>query len=92
MSFKFSALISFVQDPNQFVWKGYLYAFLMFAAAMLYTFLQNHYFHFVMRVGMNLRTMLISAVFNKVCAKNVPKFEALMQIFCILVVETVHFC
>ena len=61
-----SLLIAFVADPSQPAWKGYVYAILMFIAAILQSLTLHQYFHKCFNVGMRSRTALISAVYKKV--------------------------
>jgi ATP-binding cassette subfamily C (CFTR/MRP) protein 1 len=59
------ALISFVETKDD-LWKGYLYAVLMFATASVQTLILAQYFNRMLFVGLRIRTALISAIYRKV--------------------------
>ncbi len=59
-------MIRFAQDLDQPPWHGYLYAVLLFLAAVLQSLLLHQYFHRCMLIGMNMRSSIIAAVYNKV--------------------------
>jgi hypothetical protein len=61
----FSLLIAFVKEPDDYVWKGYLYAVILFASAFLQTLLMAQYSHRMYMTGMRVRTALVSAVYQK---------------------------
>lgn len=58
------ALISFVETKDD-LWKGYLYAVLMFATASVQTLILAQYFNRMLFVGLRIRTALISAIYRK---------------------------
>ncbi|GAB5365970.1 hypothetical protein AAMO2058_001104200 [Amorphochlora amoebiformis] len=58
-------IISFIKDKNQPVWKGYMYAILLFVCTMIGAAGEAQYFQIVMRVGMQVRSALQNAVFRK---------------------------
>ena len=60
-------MIKFTEDREEPEWKGYLYAVLLFATAVIQSLLLHQYFHRCFLVGMRMRTAIISAVYNKVC-------------------------
>ena len=57
-------MIDFIKDPNQELWKGLLYAALMFVGASIQSIILSVYFHRMYIVGMRMRTALISAVYR----------------------------
>jgi ABC-type bacteriocin/lantibiotic exporter with double-glycine peptidase domain len=59
-------LISFITNPNEPIWKGYLYALLMFFSPMIQSILTNQSEYIIVSVGMRVRTCIISAIFKKV--------------------------
>lgn len=59
-------LIAFVEDPNEPLWRGYLYVFLMMVTATLQTLILSQYFHRMYLVGLRIRTALTSAIYRKV--------------------------
>ena len=59
-------LIYFVGDPTQPLWRGILYAAVMFLVAEVQSMSLHQYFVRIVRSGMNMRTVLTSAIFNKV--------------------------
>lgn len=50
---------------NEESWKGYMYAVLLFAVAVIQTLILSQYFHRMFIVGLRIRTALISAVYRK---------------------------
>ncbi|XP_022694083.1 multidrug resistance-associated protein 1-like isoform X2 [Varroa jacobsoni] len=58
-------MIGFIEDPSIELWKGVLFASLMFITASLQSIALSVYFHRVYVVGMRMRTALISAVYRK---------------------------
>ncbi|VDM02524.1 unnamed protein product [Schistocephalus solidus] len=60
-------LIGFLEnDKNEPLWHGYLYASAMFLVAMLQSFVLHQYFRRQGVIGMNIRSVLVSAVYRKV--------------------------
>ncbi|XP_077284669.1 multidrug resistance-associated protein 1-like [Arctopsyche grandis] len=59
-----SLLISFVSG-DEYVWKGYLYAVLLFLVAMIQTLVLSQYFHRMFLVGLRIRTALTSVIYRK---------------------------
>ena len=67
--FYYSLLINYVHDHTESdVWKGFVYAALMFFAAIVQSMFLHQYFHRCMLVGMRLRAAVIHAVYRKVRA------------------------
>jgi multidrug resistance-associated protein (MRP) len=59
-------LINFIRDYNENeLWKGFLYAAVMFFAAILQSLILHQYFHRCMVLGMRLRAAVIHAVYRK---------------------------
>ncbi|XP_071455080.1 multidrug resistance-associated protein 1-like [Hetaerina americana] len=58
------ALIDFVAGEEP-MWKGYLYAGLMFLTSVIQTLILSQYFYRMTLVGMRTRTALIAAVYRK---------------------------
>uniref|UniRef100_A0A1L8E4B5 ABC-type glutathione-S-conjugate transporter n=2 Tax=Nyssomyia neivai TaxID=330878 RepID=A0A1L8E4B5_9DIPT len=58
-------LIAFTSNPDEPLWRGFFYAFLMFAAALLTLFLNGQYFHLTFLVGFRIRSALISGIYRK---------------------------
>uniref|UniRef100_A0A1B0D0A2 ABC-type glutathione-S-conjugate transporter n=1 Tax=Phlebotomus papatasi TaxID=29031 RepID=A0A1B0D0A2_PHLPP len=58
-------LIAFTASPEEPLWRGLFYAFLMFGAALLTLFLNGQYFHLTFVVGFRIRSALISAIYRK---------------------------
>lgn len=57
-------LINFVSEDEP-MWRGYLYAGLLFGVASTQTLFLAQYFHRMFLVGLRIRTALISAIFRK---------------------------
>ena len=60
-------LIEYSKDQDIPAWKGYFYACLLFIATMTQSLVLQHYFIRCFVLGMNLKTSVISIVYNKVC-------------------------
>jgi len=61
-------MIRFTLDETQPDWHGYVYAILLFVAALVQSLLLQQYFQRCLTIGMNVRTAIISAVYSKVSA------------------------
>ena len=59
-------MIHFTQDETVPDWRGYVYAILLFVAALLQSLFLNQYFHRCFMMGMDIRTATIAAVYSKV--------------------------
>ena len=57
-------MIDFISS-NQKIWVGYIYAILMFVGAVTVTVCLHQYFHRVFRIGMNMRSSLITLIYQK---------------------------
>ncbi|KAK9886053.1 hypothetical protein WA026_014836 [Henosepilachna vigintioctopunctata] len=57
-------LINFVNEDEE-MWKGFLYAFLLYAAASVQTLFLSQYFYRMFIIGVQVRTALISAIYRK---------------------------
>ncbi|EYC24578.1 hypothetical protein Y032_0013g1981 [Ancylostoma ceylanicum] len=58
-------LISFIQDRSQPLWVGIAIASLIFIVAVFQSMILHQYFHLMFRLGMNIRSVLTSAVYSK---------------------------
>ena len=58
-------LISFIGDRDQPLWRGIFYAGLMFVTAFIQSMLLHQYFHRMFRCGMNIKSVLTAAIFEK---------------------------
>ncbi|KAK6765506.1 hypothetical protein RB195_025428 [Necator americanus] len=58
-------LINFIQDRNQPMWLGIAIASFMFVVAVFQSMILHQYFHLMFRLGMNIRSVLTSAVYSK---------------------------
>ncbi|XP_071454835.1 multidrug resistance-associated protein 1-like [Hetaerina americana] len=59
-----SAVIAHVESGDN-MWKGYLFAILMFLASILQTIILSQYYHRMYLVGMNIRSALVSSIYRK---------------------------
>ncbi|GAB6029961.1 hypothetical protein CHUAL_005656 [Chamberlinius hualienensis] len=57
-------LINFVSS-NEPMWRGYLYAVLMFIAAIAQSLVLNQYFYKMFILGLHVRTSIIAAIYKK---------------------------
>ncbi len=71
----FRALLAFIEDPLVPLWQGVVLSLAMFLTAMVQSMILHQYFHRMFRLGMNIRAVLTSAVFCKVCCFAVVHFE-----------------
>ena len=78
-------MITYVDNPEEADYKGYLYALLMFLAAVLQSILLHQYFHRCYVVGMRIRTAVIAAVYQKVS-------QAFLALFCMCELPTLVDC
>ncbi|KAL1454350.1 hypothetical protein WDU94_010619, partial [Cyamophila willieti] len=60
-----SWLIEFVNTEGAPLWKGYLYAFLLLLTSVVQTLLRSTYFDRMFRVGMRIRSALVSTIYRK---------------------------
>ncbi|XP_008943924.1 PREDICTED: canalicular multispecific organic anion transporter 1 [Merops nubicus] len=58
-------LIAFVSDEEAFAWQGYLYAILLFLAALIQSLCLQQYFSLCFQLGINVRASLIAAIYKK---------------------------
>ncbi|KAL8573180.1 hypothetical protein ACOMHN_036165 [Nucella lapillus] len=58
-------LIEFVQDRQEYVWRGYIYAVILVVVALLQSMVLHQYFHGCFVLGMQLRSVIVSAVYRK---------------------------
>ncbi|XP_014741415.1 PREDICTED: canalicular multispecific organic anion transporter 1 isoform X2 [Sturnus vulgaris] len=58
-------LIAFVSDEDAFAWQGYLYAILLFLAAVLQSLCLQQHFSLCFQLGINVRASLIAAIYKK---------------------------
>uniref|UniRef100_A0A3P9HFG9 ATP-binding cassette, sub-family C (CFTR/MRP), member 2 n=1 Tax=Oryzias latipes TaxID=8090 RepID=A0A3P9HFG9_ORYLA len=58
-------MISFTQDPNSFVWEGYVYAVLLLLVAILQSLFLQQYVQRCFVLGMKVRAALMAAVYKK---------------------------
>ncbi|EUB55936.1 Multidrug resistance-associated protein [Echinococcus granulosus] len=62
----FKRLLNFLQpESTEPMWHGYVYAFLMFLTAFIQSLMLHQYFRKQTLVGMDMRTVVISAVYRK---------------------------
>uniref|UniRef100_A0A8B9QHE4 Canalicular multispecific organic anion transporter 1 n=1 Tax=Apteryx owenii TaxID=8824 RepID=A0A8B9QHE4_APTOW len=58
-------LIAFVSDPEAFAWQGYLYATLLFLAALVQSLCLQQHFHLCFQLGISVRASLTAAIYKK---------------------------
>ncbi|KAL8585023.1 hypothetical protein ACOMHN_043659 [Nucella lapillus] len=58
-------LIQFTTNKEEYMWRGYFYAGLLFGVALVQSLLLHQYFHSCLVLGMRLRSVIISAVYRK---------------------------
>ncbi|KAM4606989.1 ATP-binding cassette sub-family C member 2 isoform 2-T2 [Polymixia lowei] len=58
-------MISFTQDTSQHNWRGYVYAVLLLAVAILQSLFLQQYFQRCFVLGMKVRTAIMAAVYKK---------------------------
>ncbi|XP_041065533.1 canalicular multispecific organic anion transporter 1 [Carcharodon carcharias] len=58
-------MISFTADTSIYLWKGYLYAILLFVTALIQSLILQQYFQCCFLLGMRVRTAIIAAVYKK---------------------------
>ncbi|XP_041804130.1 multidrug resistance-associated protein 1-like [Chelmon rostratus] len=60
-----SLLLGFMRDKNAEMWKGFLFASLLFLLSCLQSLLHHHYMFHCFTVGMRLKTAIIGLVYRK---------------------------
>ncbi|XP_065826757.1 multidrug resistance-associated protein 1-like [Oscarella lobularis] len=63
-------MINFTKDKSIPVWRGYVYAVLLFCSAQAQSLLLHQYFHRCYRTGLRVKTAIISAVYRKAMRMN----------------------
>ena len=63
----YRAMIQFTRDTTQPGWYGYFYSILLLLAYTLRTIFMQLHLHHAIIVGMRMRTVIIAAVYSKVC-------------------------
>lgn len=63
-------MIRFTQDESLPDWRGYVYAVLLFVAAVLQSLFINQYFHRCFTMGMDIRTAVIAAIYSKASGRR----------------------
>ncbi|KAF6731478.1 Canalicular multispecific organic anion transporter 1 [Oryzias melastigma] len=58
-------MISFTQDPNSYIWEGYMYAVLLLLVAILQSVFLQQYVQRCFVLGMKVRAALMAAVYKK---------------------------
>ncbi|XP_068114091.1 ATP-binding cassette sub-family C member 2 [Hyperolius riggenbachi] len=58
-------MVSFTSNPNEYQWKGFLYAVLLFVTALIQSLCLQQYFQGCFILGMRVRTVLTAAVYKK---------------------------
>jgi ABC-type bacteriocin/lantibiotic exporter with double-glycine peptidase domain len=58
-------ILAFISDPNEPVWKGLIYASLMFIAPMIESVQYNQYEYIIISIAMRVKSCMISAIFKK---------------------------
>ena len=64
----FRALLAYIQNGDQYTWKGVVIAFVMLLSSFIYYSLMQRFMYHGYNAGMNLRTIVTSAVYRKVNA------------------------
>ncbi|CAL4151211.1 unnamed protein product, partial [Meganyctiphanes norvegica] len=60
-----SWLIEFTGNPNEPIWRGLFYAFLLFAAQECHTLFRNFYFYNIMLTTIRCRSVLMQNIYRK---------------------------
>ncbi|XP_019491823.1 PREDICTED: canalicular multispecific organic anion transporter 1 [Hipposideros armiger] len=58
-------LISFANDPDTYLWTGYLYSVLLFVVALIQSLCLQYYFELCFKLGINVRTTIMASVYKK---------------------------
>lgn len=62
----FRALIEFISNPNEPLWKGCAYALSMFVVSEIRSLTHNFYYYTMYRIGAKIQTTLTLVVYKKV--------------------------
>ncbi|CAH1777684.1 unnamed protein product [Owenia fusiformis] len=60
-----SLLIGYTEDPNEEIWKGYIYAAVFLVNGVVQSMFFHQLFHIGMTLGMRVKASIISAVYKK---------------------------
>lgn len=63
--FFYRLMIKFVGDSTAPIWKGYLYAVLLFVSAGVQTLILAQYFNRMFIIGMRIRSVLVAIIYKK---------------------------
>ena len=66
----FSALITFVTEEDPLVWRGYMYALLLFGLSVFRAIINQQHFYGKIITGQRVRSALTAAVYRKVNFKS----------------------
>lgn len=55
-----------MSDEESFAWQGYVYAILLFLAALVQSLCLQQYFTLCFKLGTQVRTSLMAAIYKKV--------------------------
>ncbi|CAI9177984.1 unnamed protein product [Rangifer tarandus platyrhynchus] len=58
-------LIAFANDPEMYLWTGYLYSILLFVVALVQSVCLQYYFQLCFMLGMKVRTTIMASVYKK---------------------------
>ena len=76
MGFDFHRLtIAFIGNEDEFLWRGCFYAFLLLVNAQMHTFLVTISIHLLVKIGLQIRTALISVIYRKVNTASYSLFH-----------------
>lgn len=59
-------ILAFVNNENEFLWRGFFYVFLLIVVAILQMLFLNYHFYIMNRTGLQIRTALVSLIYKKV--------------------------
>ena len=91
-------LLDWIETANPYLWKGFMYAGVMFVAANCVVLFMHHHLNIGYTTGMRIRTALTAAIYRKVmitvsfiCCKPVLSyFSVFFQIFFIHSLSIIH--
>ena len=62
----YRSILAFLEDENEYLWHGILYAFLLLTVTILRVTLFSYFNVMAYRIGLQIETALVSAIYKKV--------------------------
>ncbi|XP_067942774.1 ATP-binding cassette sub-family C member 10-like [Watersipora subatra] len=92
-----NALITYMEDPDELAWHGYIYAGGLFLSTFLASLLTAHFDYLVKKIGVKLSSAIISCVYKRMLSVNTVELSHFttgetVNFMSVDVDRTVNFC